>query len=241
MQINNLVYTNIQHQPRKKWGLSLNEYVLCDMIYHLSNNPQYNWCIMSKETMANELWLSKRWILNILDELIEKWWILKDPTTKFLKTTENWYIEFITYSEKSAPVVQTWKTSGEKSAPHRWKKCTKGGEKSAHNNNIDNNIDNNIIYIDDTFINSKILEFIKNRKQLKKPMTDLAIEKLVEKTKNWMASQKNETIAQWFDRAIECWWQWVFEQKAPQQWNFIKQPAKKLAYEWADARKEFAF
>ena len=61
-----------------------------------------------------------------------------------------------------------------------------------------------IIYIDDTFINSKILEFIKNRKQLKKPMTDLAIEKLVAKTKNWMASQKNETITQWFDRAIEC-------------------------------------
>jgi hypothetical protein len=52
----NLVYTNIQHIPRKKLWLSLTEYVLCDMIYHLSNNPKYNWCIMSKENMWNEIW-----------------------------------------------------------------------------------------------------------------------------------------------------------------------------------------
>lgn len=238
---NNLIYTNIQHIPRKKWSLSLNDYVLCDMIYHLSNNPQYNWCIMSKETMANELWLSKRWILNILESLIDQWWIIKDQTTKFLKTSEKWYNEFVTYSEKSAPEVQKQKISGEKSAPVKWKKCTTDGEKSAHNNNIDNKKNNNIIYISNEAINNFIIEFIENRKQLKKPMTDLAIKKLVNKCNEWLEKYKDDEIKIFFDRAIESGWQWVFEINTVQKWSFTKNPPQKNAYEQVNARESFAF
>jgi hypothetical protein len=54
--MSNLIYSKIQHIPRKKLDLSVLEYILADMIYQLSTNPKYNyWCVISKDTMAEEL------------------------------------------------------------------------------------------------------------------------------------------------------------------------------------------
>jgi type I restriction-modification system DNA methylase subunit len=52
----------------------------------------------------------------------------------------------------------------------------------------------NNIYVKNSFINEKILEFIENRKQLKKPMTDLAITKLINKIEKWQNQYKDEEI-----------------------------------------------
>lgn len=78
------------------------------------------------------------------------------------------------------------------------------------------------IYINNAAINNFILEFIENRKQLKKPMTDLAIKKLVNKCEDWLIKYKDDEIKKFFDRAIESGWQWVFEIKEGAAKNFWK-------------------
>ena len=108
----------------------MNEYAVCDMIYHLSNNPKYNWCIMSKENMAEEIWLSKQSIHSILEKMIEKKFIEKDSQTRFLKTTDLWYTEFVFTDSK-----ETWLQGV--------KKVYSDSKESLHYNNRDNNIYNN--------------------------------------------------------------------------------------------------
>lgn len=69
-----LNYTNIQHNFRKENNLSLNEYVLCDMIFYLSKKSDSkvpNWCYMSKETMAKEIGLSKQSIITLIKKLCD--------------------------------------------------------------------------------------------------------------------------------------------------------------------------
>jgi len=135
---------------------------------------------MSKESMGQEIGLSKKWILNIIDEMITIWFIEKDEQTKFLKTTEKWYKFFVLDGEKSSPLVQNEEMNGEKSSPPAVKKVPPTGEKSSPYNNIDNNIDNNknnIVYFSDEKLNSSFLLFIENRKQMRKKMTDIAIDR----------------------------------------------------------------
>lgn len=95
------------------------------------------------------------------------------------------------------------------------------------------------IYMDDPFLNAKIIEFTESRKQLKKPMTPLAIEKLIEKVKDWFSSNRytNIQIGTFFDRSIECGWQWVFEQGFATQYRM----QQKNQYEKKDARTGFVF
>lgn len=94
-----------------------------------------------------------------------------------------------------------------------------------------------IVYIEDDFLNWKILEFIENRKQLKKPMTDLAIQKMVNKCQAWKNKFSNDQISYFFDHAIEAGWQWLYE-----VFEKAGQPAKKpQEYQKPEARKEFAF
>lgn len=99
-------------------------------------------------------------------------------------------------------------------------------------------IQSNKVYIEDDFLNWKILEFIENRKQLKKPMTDLAIQKMVTKCGIWKNKFSQDQISYFFDRAIEAGWQWLFEVFETKQW----QPQKPVqAYQKPQAREEFAF
>ncbi len=91
IRMSNLIYTNILHNPRKILWLSVIEYVVCDMVYHLSNNPKHNWCIMTRENMWKEVWLSKQWLMKVIERLILCWLIEKDENTKFIKTTQKRY------------------------------------------------------------------------------------------------------------------------------------------------------
>lgn len=96
-------------------------------------------------------------------------------------------------------------------------------------------------YISNEAINNFIIEFIENRKQLKKPMTDLAITKLVNKCNEWLKKYKDDEIKIFFDRAIESGWQWVFELNEIRKSSFQKNPPQKSAYEQENVRKEFSF
>ena len=97
-----LGYTTIQHLPRTKYGLSNNDYCIADAIYHLSNNPNsivFGWCFATRETLGSFFDLSKRTVINSINKLKEKELIEIDDQTKYLRTTQKWYNEFIIYQE----------------------------------------------------------------------------------------------------------------------------------------------
>lgn len=60
-------------------------------------------------------------------------------------------------------------------------------------------------------INSSFLEFIENRKQMKKEMTDLALQKVVKKITWWIEKYKEDEVLFFINSAIENNWQWLFE------------------------------
>lgn len=84
------MYTTIIHPIRKALNLSIREYVILDMIFHLSNNEKYGgWCIMSKKKMADITDLSESTIKRILNTLEDKDLIKRDKKTNYIKTKDN--------------------------------------------------------------------------------------------------------------------------------------------------------
>lgn len=134
-----LTYTTIQHTFRKEHGLSLIEYTLCDMIYHLSVNPDSavpGWCYMSREQMGEELGITKRSVIRLLEDLERFGFVEKNDHTKHLRSSAKWrQVYLCTDGEKMSPTVKKSHPIGEKMSPH-------AGDKMSPNNNI---IDNNKI------------------------------------------------------------------------------------------------
>ena len=102
------------------------EYGLADMIYTLSNNPSSpfpGWCFMSRPTMAQEMGVSRRTIINYLDKLEDLDLIEKNPDTSYVKTTLRWYNEVMIRDKESD------ETGGEKNARRGAKVASKGVQK----------------------------------------------------------------------------------------------------------------
>jgi len=97
-----LTYTNIQHNFRRFHGLSNTEYVFLDMINVLSHadNKKGGWCYQSKETMSDEMELSKPAILKMIEKMIVNGFLIKHPQTKYLRTTDKWKETYFADSEK---------------------------------------------------------------------------------------------------------------------------------------------
>lgn len=99
------------------------------MIYQMSVSPLSKipgWCYMSRPHMASEFGVSKQSILNLIDSLIDKGFMIKDLKTSYLKTTHKWNLNYFTEGKESLPLT------GKESLPH-------GGKESLPNNNtIDN-------------------------------------------------------------------------------------------------------
>jgi DNA-binding MarR family transcriptional regulator len=122
-------YTTINHEAQKALGLTLTEYCLADLIYHLGSNPKNKldgWCYASRTTLGEMLDISKRGVLNMLEKLEGLGVIEKDPDTKNVRITTFWYETAITTGEKNAPPVNKVHRRGEQSAPPT-------GEQSAPN------------------------------------------------------------------------------------------------------------
>lgn len=104
------------------------------MVYFLCTNPDNTaggWCYSKRETLADDLGLTKQGILRMIDKLIEKGFIEKHPVTKFLKTTNAWngvYFENVPSVNKVYPL-------GKQSLPEL------GKQSLPNNNNLDNNND----------------------------------------------------------------------------------------------------
>ena len=102
---NSLKYTIIDHNFRKLNNLSLTEYCLCDMIYHLSknkNNIHNGWCFMNKENQAVNLGVSRQTISTLEKKMIDSGFLEKDETTSWTRTTKKWDEVYLSKEEKPA-------------------------------------------------------------------------------------------------------------------------------------------
>lgn len=132
-----LIYTTIQHNFRKMHSLTINEYTLTDMVYHLSNNVSSSvpgWCYMSKIEMGKELDFSKPTVINLTKKMIDKGFIEKHPVTRHLRTTSKWQKVYFTDGKESLPKGKNVSKIGKESL------LESGKESLPNNNNIYNNI-----------------------------------------------------------------------------------------------------
>lgn len=133
-----LTFTTIQHGFRKDHELSLNEYALCDLIYMLSTNPDSKikgWCYMSKKKMADELGLGKRTVEMILNRMLDRGFLEKEPETSYLKTSILWNRVYFRGSAETAHPAQKVRSHSAETAHDD------SAETAHYNNKIDTNTD----------------------------------------------------------------------------------------------------
>lgn len=110
-KLDQLRYTLILHEARKKLGLNMLEYSVADLIYHLSNNPNSKipgWCYASKRSMAEIIGISERSVYYNLNKLLKHGLIEKDKNTDYLKASKRWYENVvIVRSAKSSYTLQS--------------------------------------------------------------------------------------------------------------------------------------
>lgn len=103
-------YTTVIHQAREKLGISLAEYCVADIIYHLSGAPKSRelggWCYASKETIGKNLGISRMTVHTIINKLIKLGLLEKDSDTKHLRTTGLWYSKVVVYKERIKPTYR---------------------------------------------------------------------------------------------------------------------------------------
>jgi len=136
-----LNYTTIHHETRKSLGLTANEYMVADLIYNLQNNQNSKcpgWCYASKEIIGTMLGMSSRGITKIIGRLIKDKLIIKNPTTKYLKSSQEWY-EKVVYINQNDEQGTTFPRNREQRSLAIGNNVPKNPDT---NNNIDNNIDN---------------------------------------------------------------------------------------------------
>lgn len=135
-----LNYTIIHHEIRKTLGLSMNDYAIADLIYHLSNNPKSlipGWCYASRGALAEILDLNEKSIRRGIQSLEEKGLVIKDPVTKHVQTTSKWYNDVILTQADKMSDPRT------KSPLEADKKSVGVADKMSDNNNIlENDIKN---------------------------------------------------------------------------------------------------
>ena len=144
-------YTTVLHAVRKQHELSCNEYCIADMIFHLSANPKapvQGWCNQSRNKMADEMGLSRRTVIDIINTLAEKKLIERNEAD-FLRTTSLWYdsitvakegvqkVHTSTRAETAHPVQEVHPPRAETAPPPR-------AETAPNNNIIDNNTNKDV-------------------------------------------------------------------------------------------------
>lgn len=85
-------FCTVDFKKKRESGLTLNEYVLLDITFSLSEeNGYYGWCTASKDYLADILDISRQSVFKIINKLIKNNWIEKHSETKFIRTTEKWH------------------------------------------------------------------------------------------------------------------------------------------------------
>ena len=76
-------YCTVVFSVKKHLGISINEYMFLDMIYHLSKSKGY--CYASKEYLANQLDLTRQAIHKIINRMIELGYLARRPEIELNK------------------------------------------------------------------------------------------------------------------------------------------------------------
>jgi len=84
-------WTTIDHDIRKKFDLSLNEYAVADSIYTLSRS---GWCTASREHLGDFIGVSRQTVTTIINLLVDRDIVEKD-NKRGLRTTEKWDDAFL--------------------------------------------------------------------------------------------------------------------------------------------------
>jgi hypothetical protein len=133
-----LKYTYVDFIAIKKLNISINEYILCDIIYKLQAKQGFCWA--SNYYFSNYLNMTERGIIKMIQRLIEKGVIVviekKKGETNKLCVDDIWHETVIFSSEQSS-------VSSELSSHEPLNKVHTTTELSSYNNNIYNNSDNN--------------------------------------------------------------------------------------------------
>ena len=198
------------------------------LYWYLQSKPEdWDFAVLriSKDTKDGE----KATISGIKE--LEKAWYLQ--RRKFQNEKGHWDIEYLLFDDPNAenrqaemePIAEN-PSAENRHAENRQIKKKRSSKKE--------------IYISNEKINEKILEYIECRKQLKKEMTEIAITKLVNKCEAWLKNHDADKISEWFDRAIEAGWRWVFELKEERQ-KVSARPKKQEQHEMEGARETFDF
>lgn len=102
------IFSIIYHHFRIANKLSMNEYVICDIIYHLSNNKNSTvsgWCFASKQHLGDMIGLSKRAIIDMLKRLLESDFLeINETNTQLLRTTKKWDEVYLTKNSQFGEV-----------------------------------------------------------------------------------------------------------------------------------------
>ncbi len=133
-----LKYTYVDFVAIKKLDISINEYIICDIVYKLQAKEGY--CYAANEYFAKCLNMTARGVIKMLDRLIDKRLIIKEKDrgkTNKLTVANLWHETVIFVSEQSS-------LPNEQSSQVPMNKVPQSSEQSSYNNNIYNNKDNNI-------------------------------------------------------------------------------------------------
>lgn len=135
-------FTTIDHVARKALGLTANEYMVADLIYNLSNNPDSRfpgWCYASKEFIASQLGLTRKQIHVIIKKLASLELLEKEEPTKFIKTTSKWYgrVVITDTNERLHSVTKSYEDSNQK--------LLEDTNERLHYNDTNNNDNNNVL------------------------------------------------------------------------------------------------
>lgn len=135
------MYSTLIFAIRKYLGVSVIEYHILDIVHNLSNR-NINWAYISKQKLADHLGISRRSIINAINNLEKSGLLIRHIETKHLKTSETYnelmaidgkYSLTIVSSENIAHPVQKLHTPSENIAQLGVKKLHTPCEKTSHN------------------------------------------------------------------------------------------------------------
>jgi hypothetical protein len=204
-------FTTIDHEIRRKFNITLNEYAVCDSIYYLS---RYEPCNASKEYIGEFIGISRQTVQKIINNLIYKKLIIK---VKFghLMTSEIWENEIL-----QTKTVKKVDTNCKESLQLTVKKVDTNCKESLHNiYNIDT-INNNSIHNNKKFI-IPTLEQIKNYIIINDYNVDPVYFYKYFTEGNWIDSE-GKKVKNWKQKIIT--WNNSSKKQLPKQSEYVPKP-----------------
>jgi biotin operon repressor len=129
-------YTRIFHALRSKLNISNDEYMLLDMVYHLSqkqDSEHPGWCYATKEYIGKKIGVTRQSIHKYIPKLKLAGLLEVVSDTGCIRTTGLWNSEYVKLKE------------GKENLHKMSKNLTHDSQESLHNKDIDNKSNNDVV------------------------------------------------------------------------------------------------